>query len=211
MKNTGFAILVLAICVMMVAPVTMAAGLPKGEKPKKYSTVSGDFLVGPTQGAWGGNGGLTGWTANGGAVTVWNVPEIVKTGTDPVTGKNYLSWDWHNELFIMGKGRAKNGAPLTISPNDLKVGYYTCPGNVIIGASFYIQMKGWGPNGNVWLTILLRLPEGKTISIQVTENQLIVTGTQSQFDYYDYWTEDTTKPPSTYGSSTHDFTLTIDK
>lgn len=112
MKKAGFAILALAVCVMMVAPMAMAGSNPKGGPAKKYSTMTDDFNCGPTQGSW--NGGTPSWDASGGLVTIYNVPDGL-----PYAIGNTLIWNTHSEFFLMFSAiPTNNGAPSWLSPKN---------------------------------------------------------------------------------------------
>jgi hypothetical protein len=208
MKRALLGVVVLAVCGMMIAPAAIAGGKPKGEPAKLYSTIADDFSAGPTQGEWN-YAGRVHWAADGGSITIKNVPESVSE-----TGE--LNWDTHTVSLLMGSPILnKNGAPSQISPHRLDVGEYECPGDVISSVSFYVQLTGWGPDGQEWLTAGLYthinpLEDGTKISIERTDNQLILSGTDIPFTYHDWLTESIRDPPEKYGTTTHTFTITID-
>jgi hypothetical protein len=219
MRRMALGLMVLAVCAMMVAPGAMA-GKPSGGPAKQYSNCTGDFVAGPTQGEWNYAGNYH-WAASGGPIKIWNVPipkDDFKWGyeTDPISKLRYISWNTHDESFMMGKGRAKNGAPLHWAPRELAIGTYQVPGDVIIGVSFYLQLKGWAANGSVWLTIglythLQPLPVNTYVYVQVTQTQIILYGTNIPFTYHDWMHESIDQPPVNYGSTTHSFVVTMDK
>ena len=223
MKRALLGVLVLAVCGMMVVPLTVMGGPSKGGAAGKSSTQTDEFVAGPTSGDWGGI--LHAWDAlKGGSITLWNVPDEisyeVQTGTHDGVSMEYITWDTHREHFLMFKERLdRNGRQSWhyLAPKDLTVGKtYECPSEDITGLSFYNQLENWGSDGKVLLTAglwtdLHPLPEGKKVYIEVTKTQLIVSGTDIPFNYYDWYKESIEGDPTTYGSSNHDFKITIDK
>jgi len=219
MRRMALGLMVLAVCAMMVAPVAMA-GKPGGGPAKKYSYFDPamDFVGGPTQGEWN-YASKWHWAASGGPITIRNVP-VPNTGFAwgyqfDANGR-YISWNTHDEAFLMFKGVAKNGATIHWLPRDLAIGKYPVPGDVIIGVSFYIQLKGWAANGSVWLTIglwthLHPLPANTFAYVQVTETQIILSGTNIPFTYFDWNHEPIDEEPVNYGSTTHTFSFAMDK
>lgn len=208
---------VLAVCALMMVPGALAGGLPKGENAKKYSYISGDFSGARTQGEW--NWGGSHWVAYGGPITIYHIP-IPKAGFgwgyNNDVNPSYLTWSTHEQSFMMGKGRAKNGAPLHWAPRELAVGTYKVPGDVIIGVSFYIQLRGWAENGSVWLTAglythLHPLPSGTYVYVTVTDTQVILHGENIPFTYHDWAHEGIDDPPVNYGSTLHTFSFAMDK
>ena len=214
MKRVVLGVLVLAVCGMMVAPIGMA-GKPSGGGPaKKYSLMSGDFVDDPTVGEWRFQGTMweVGWSGTlhppgpGGPVTIWDSPAAISQQDN--SGRNYISGETHGETLYLGGLKISN----------IPVGTYTVPGDKLINRIYFmVQMDHFvvGDNNNVLLSACMdtnKFHQGSNdqVTLQVTNNQVILYGNHVHFHYEDYRIVIVPDQPL-YGHADHDFEIVIDK
>jgi hypothetical protein len=213
MRKMLLVLTAMAICVMMAAPMAGA----KSAAQKDYSTMTGDFVTGPSVGAWG-----NGWTVceysgqkapQGGPVTIWDPPtDSGLWGVKTIDGTNthYISSTTHGELIIMFK---KLGGPYYLDPLALASGTYYCPGDKIKDMHFVMHMDKWGADGKVNLAVHMdatAFPAGTTVKVVVDNDHITISGSQIDF-HYDDWQKLIDWNHPLFGKANHDFTVVIDK
>lgn len=205
------ALMVLAICVMMVAPVAMA-GKPGGGAATKYSTFSknngvGDIVAGPSKGKWMTNGNWYVWDVGhqgpkAGPISTYNPPSALSAyGT--------ISPCISSGAHLESAGIESDNSWL--DPNGISPGIYNPPCNEIKSVYVCVQLPNWGYNGNIDLTIRGHLrdnPEYSQISVQISSNhQMTIDGTL-MFVYYDVNTSPYMENP--YATQQNAFHLVVD-
>jgi len=211
MKKAGFAILVLAVCVMMVAPVTMAAK-PSGGATTKYSTFSkyngvGDFVAGPSKGKWMTNGNWYVWDVGhqgpkAGSISTYNPPSALSAYG---TISPCISSSAHLEFAGIESDNS------WLNPNAILPGTYYLPCNEIKSVYVSFELPNWGYNGNIDLTIrghYRDYPQYSQISVQISANhQMTIDGTL-MFVYYDLNTSPYMEHP--YATQQNAFHFVVD-
>lgn len=219
MKKAGFAIMALAVCVMMVAPVVMA-GKPSGGG--KYSTIqptsgsSNGISAGPTQGQWLAGSGWHRWFVAEGPSQNNNIgPGGPINIYEPLSSfGNSIYSSTHGEWFWIWDNVKKT----YLNPSQLSQKTYYLPSTLEV--HLWILMVGItnphagqpGQHPTITLTLILdtsKLPSGQQVALTIGARQLTLSGTDVEFHYDDmHQTIDWNSPR--YGFASHSFTFTID-
>jgi hypothetical protein len=209
MKRVVLGVLVLAVCGMMVAPVAMAGGKPNGGGGKK-STITGDFVAGPTNGQWS-SGQFAYWEVihvtgainvnPGGPITINYVPSTIST-------TNAIVWQTHGEWVAA----SKNGN--FVGLNHLATGTYYAPRDFDMAVN--VKLSGYKmPDGHgVTLCIMMKMSDftmGQQVRVDVGKTTVSVSGTSLPFDYVDWSTTSQDNAWLLYHGATHSFTFVINK
>ena len=204
-------IILVVVCLLVIAPMVQAKkpGTGGGGKSSKYSTLTEDFIAGPTKDKWTTS---TFWLVEwnkGGPITVWDTPDDIRTGTSE-DGRNYIEWDTHGERI--GGMRDSNGKDINIK--KLKAGTYEYPSTEISWMPLWIHLDGWtqGDDHNVMLTIILSRDNFEVddiIYIIVTSSTITFTGDHIPFDYVNF--RSVGEGYHLAGPVEHDFTIVIDR
>jgi len=210
MKRAMLGVLVLAVCGILVAPVAMAGGKPSGSGGKT-STLSLDFVAGPTSGQW--SSGVH-WTIPyvtqaqnvepGGPIDIYNVPSTISES-------GAISWDTHGEDIISFDS---NGDWLGLT--RLKQGTYYAPDTKIAHLHLSVTLDGYVMPDDSIVTLHIRLNmdefgENQQVKIEVGKSTVTISGADIPFDYVDFSESSEDEAWMLHDDVTHDFTFVIDK
>ena len=219
MKRAMLGVLVLAVCVMMIAPAALAEKRGGSVKVTKYSTLrDGDFIAGPDAGTWNAPRGARYWsvgesTTAGGQITIWNpLGDMAIYGevSEDLSGNTYLTGASYQLYAVFYDTHSR------MDPRALPAGEYT-PGNGKI-ETFYlaILIPSWGSNGDIDLllrTMTSEYPDA-TITVEITSDSHVIVYGTATFEYIDYnpdwYTVDYDWHDPTYGVADHYFCLEMD-